>query len=65
MGFQSMVVFVVVACCAVFVARGLMRRVAGTSEGCSGCGGCSQKSPKTCAQPVVVHRIRPSISTLK
>jgi hypothetical protein len=55
MWFQSLVVFAVVACCAVFVVGSLLRRLAGTSDGCSGCGGCSQKSEKACAQPVVFH----------
>jgi len=55
MWFQSLVVFAVVACCAVVVARGLLRRVKGTSDGCSGCGGCSPKGPKACAQPVVFN----------
>jgi hypothetical protein len=55
MWFQSLVVFGVVACCAVVVARSLLLRVTGTSDGCSGCGGCSQKSEKACVQPVVFH----------
>lgn len=55
MWMQSLVVFAVVACCAVFVVRSLLHRVAGTSDGCSGCGGCSQKSEKACTQPVVFH----------
>ena len=55
MWLQSLVVFAVVACCAVVVARSLLLRVAGKSDGCSGCGGCSQKGPQVCAQPVVFH----------
>ena len=57
-GFQRFTCFFIrrlVACCAVVVARSLLRRVTGTSDGCGGCGGCSQKGPKGCAQPVVFH----------
>jgi hypothetical protein len=53
MWIQSVVVFVVVACCAVVVARTLWRKVANTSAGgCGGCGGCDKTnlaSPKGCS----------------
>ena len=55
MWFQYAIVFAVVACSAVFVARSLLRRVAGKSGACSGCGGCAQTTKKACLQPVVFH----------
>lgn len=51
MWLQSLVVFVVVACCVVFVARSLWRKVAGRSDGCGGCGGCNKPAQKGCAFP--------------
>lgn len=55
MWLQTLVVFAVVACSAVFVARNVLRKIAGKSDGCSGCSGCAQNSPKACAQPVVFY----------
>lgn len=55
MWLQSLVVFVVVACCVVFVVRSLWRKLAGTSDGCGSCSGCNKPTPKGCAQPLVFH----------
>lgn len=55
MWLQSLIVFIVVACCAAFVVRSMLRKVVGTSGGCGGCGGCDKSTQKGCAQPRVFH----------